>query len=209
MSIAGKTSHHRQLRVALSCRIRAQQPEISNFWLFRDLGPQTGLTRRAPFLTPPECFSWRVRTVAGCRRKVASLLRQTLAELRYGENVVLQQNGAGRHGQRKSCLSARGTLARTSQGFTSNHANASARRPAAERRTGIASQQPLLIAPLAPLASLRLVDIPEHRRRRTVEHAGERLLPRAQPEILSERDVDNLVIGLLLDVGGDLLLFVR
>src|SRR5258706_10434500 len=41
----------------------------------------------------------------------------------------------------------RGTRAGTSQGFAFNHAELSARRPAIERRTGIASQQPLLIAP--------------------------------------------------------------
>src|SRR5882762_11384521 len=59
------------------------------------------------------------------------------------------------------------------------------------------------------LASLRLVDIPEDRRRRTVEHAADRFSPRARDEILPERDVDHLVKGLLLDVGGDLLLLLR
>src|SRR6202158_191154 len=54
--------------------------------------------------------------------------------------------------------------------------------------------------------SLRLVDIPEDRRGRAVEHTGKRFPPRDRGEILPERDVDHLVIGFLLDVGGDLLL---
>src|SRR5437879_13665062 len=57
--------------------------------------------------------------------------------------------------------------------------------------------------------SLRLVDIPEDRRRRTVEYAGQRFPPGARREILPERDIDHLVIGFLLDVGGDLLLLFR
>jgi hypothetical protein len=53
--------------------------------------------------------------------------------------------GATRHGQRYSQGSAGGARARTSQGFAFNHTDLSNRRPAVERRTGIASQQPLLI----------------------------------------------------------------
>src|SRR5450631_1983569 len=58
-------------------------------------------------------------------------------------------------------------------------------------------------------SSLRLVDIPEDRRRRTVEHAGQRFPPGARDGILTERDVEHLVVVLLLDVGGDLLLLLR
>src|SRR2546430_8060942 len=56
---------------------------------------------------------------------------------------------------------------------------------------------------------LRLVDVPEDRRRRAVEHAGERFPPRARYEELPERDIDHLVIGFLLDVGSELLLLLR
>src|ERR1700694_3177234 len=42
-----------------------------------------------------------------------------------------------------------------------------------------------------PLPSLRLVDIPEDRRRRPAEHAGERFPPGAGREILPERDIDH------------------
>ena len=52
--------------------------------------------------------------------------------------------GARRHGERKSWRSARGARTQATQGFAFNHTNASARRPAAERGTGTASQQPLL-----------------------------------------------------------------
>src|SRR5450631_2237082 len=58
-------------------------------------------------------------------------------------------------------------------------------------------------------SSLRLVDIPEDRRRRAVEHAGQRFPPRARRQILPERDIDHLLIDLLLDLGGDLLLLFR
>src|SRR6267154_924063 len=62
----------------------------------------------------------------------------------------------------------------------------------------------------APLAALlALVDIPEDRRRRAVDHPGERLPPSGRDEILPERDVDHLLIGFLLDLGGELLLLVQ
>src|SRR6185437_9245463 len=57
--------------------------------------------------------------------------------------------------------------------------------------------------------SLGLVDIPEHRRRRAVEHAGQRLAPGAGLLELSERDIDHLVVDFLLDLGRDLLLLLR
>jgi hypothetical protein len=57
-------------------------------------------------------------------------------------------------------------------------------------------------------SSLRLVNIPEHRRRRAVEHAGERFPPRARREILPERDIDHLIVDFPLDVGRELLLLV-
>src|SRR5664279_1315360 len=60
----------------------------------------------------------------------------------------------------------------------------------------------------APAPLLRLVDIPEHRRRRAVENAGQRFAPGGGREILAERDVDHLLERFLLDVGGDLLLVV-
>src|ERR1700730_17142116 len=83
-----------------------------------------------------------------------------------------------------------------------------AKRPAdLGRWPGIAAQQPLLIAPLG--ASLRLVDIPEDRRGRAVEHAGQRFSPGARDQELAERNIGHLVIGFLLDVGGDLLLLFR
>src|SRR5580692_2579130 len=56
------------------------------------------------------------------------------------------------------------------------------------------------------LPSLRLVDVPEDRRRRAVEHAGQRFPPRARLRELPERDIDHLVVVFLLDRGGDLLL---
>src|ERR1700722_13842823 len=56
-------------------------------------------------------------------------------------------------------------------------------------------------------SSLRLVDIPEDRRRRTVEHAGERGTPGARNEILAERNIDGLVVILFLDLVGEFLLF--
>src|SRR5438309_10191769 len=60
-----------------------------------------------------------------------------------------------------------------------------------------------------PPPLLRPVDVPEDRGRRAVEHAGERLPPRARYEELPEWDIDHLVVGFLLDVGGDLLLLFR
>src|SRR6516165_7114051 len=51
-----------------------------------------------------------------------------------------------------------------------------------------------------------LVDIPKYRRRRAVDHASQRFPPRAWNEKLSERDIDHLIIGLFLDLGGELLL---
>src|SRR5258708_2504393 len=60
----------------------------------------------------------------------------------------------------------------------------------------------------SPPVSLRLVDIPEHRRGRAVEHAGKRLPPHAGPNVLAQRDVDDLFIGMDLDLGGELLLLV-
>src|SRR5947209_717464 len=53
---------------------------------------------------------------------------------------------------------------------------------------------------------LVLVHIPEHRRRRAVDHAGERFAPCARRLELAERDVDHLIVGFLLHVEGDLLL---
>src|SRR6516165_5029682 len=61
----------------------------------------------------------------------------------------------------------------------------------------------------SPVALFGLVDIPEHRRRRAVDHASQRFPPRAWNEKLSERDVDHLIIGLFLDLGGELLLVVQ
>src|SRR5512143_3878141 len=52
------------------------------------------------------------------------------------------------------------------------------------------------------LPSLLLVDIPEDRGGRAVEHAGERFTPGARRKILPERNGDHLVIGFLLNVGG-------
>src|SRR5579863_7980256 len=57
--------------------------------------------------------------------------------------------------------------------------------------------------------SFRLVDIPEDWRRRTVEHAGKRFAPGARDEELPERDIDRLVVILLLDLGSELLLLLR
>src|SRR3954452_13690117 len=56
--------------------------------------------------------------------------------------------------------------------------------------------------------SLGLVDIPEDRRCRAVEHAAERFPRHDGREILPERDVDHLVVDFLLDLGGDLLLLL-
>src|ERR1700736_4485120 len=63
-------------------------------------------------------------------------------------------------------------------------------------------------AAAAPLTSLRLVDIPEHRGGRAFEHAGQRFSPGGGREILAKRDIDNLVVVFLLDVCGDLLLLL-
>src|SRR5664279_5600152 len=63
--------------------------------------------------------------------------------------------------------------------------------------------------PAVSAPSLLLVDVPEHRRRRAVEHAGERFAPGAGLGVFAERDVDHLLVSFLLDVGGDLLLLVR
>src|ERR1700748_3797632 len=60
----------------------------------------------------------------------------------------------------------------------------------------------------SPPALLALVDVPEERRRRAVEHAGDRLPPGARNGELPERNVGHLVVGLLLDFGRDLLLLV-
>src|SRR6266403_3251066 len=57
--------------------------------------------------------------------------------------------------------------------------------------------------------SLRLVDIPEHRRGRAAEHAGERFPPRGRRHVLPERNVNHLLIDARLNLGGDFLLFVR
>src|SRR4051794_34433459 len=61
----------------------------------------------------------------------------------------------------------------------------------------------------APRLLLRLVDIPEDRRRRAVEHAGQRFPRGDGRKILPERNVDDLLIVFLLDVGGDFLLLFR
>src|SRR4051794_30717091 len=53
---------------------------------------------------------------------------------------------------------------------------------------------------------LALLDIPEHRHRLPFEHALDRLAPRARREPLAERNIDHLLIDLLLDLGGNLLL---
>jgi hypothetical protein len=58
-------------------------------------------------------------------------------------------NGARHHDERNSQRSACGARAQTAQRFAFNPADIAARRTAGERRTGIASQQSLLIAPLA------------------------------------------------------------
>src|SRR5215831_21374419 len=58
----------------------------------------------------------------------------------------------------------------------------------------------------SPVALFGLVDIPEHRRRRAVDHASQGFPPGTRNEELSERDVDHLIIGLFLDLGGELLL---
>ena len=57
--------------------------------------------------------------------------------------------------------------------------------------------------------SLRLLYIPEDRRSRSAEYAGERFPPRAGLKKLSERDKNHLIIDFLLDVGSDLLLLLR
>src|SRR5262245_33191398 len=56
---------------------------------------------------------------------------------------------------------------------------------------------------------LALVDIPEDRRCRTIEHAAQRFPPGGGNEILPERDIEHLIIGLLLRLGGELLLILR
>jgi hypothetical protein len=55
----------------------------------------------------------------------------------------------------------------------------------------------------------RLLDIPEHRRRRTAEYAGERFPPRGWGPVLPERNVDHLLKDAGLNLGGDFLLLVR
>src|SRR4029079_9820396 len=55
-------------------------------------------------------------------------------------------------------------------------------------------------------SSLRLIDIPEYRCSRAVEDPRERFSPRADPAPLPERDVDDLVIDVGLDIGGDFVL---
>src|SRR5882724_2326817 len=57
--------------------------------------------------------------------------------------------------------------------------------------------------------SLRLVDIPEDRRGRTVEHTGERFPPGGGAPILPERDIKHVVKNFVLDLGRDLLLLLR
>src|SRR5690348_4963360 len=54
-------------------------------------------------------------------------------------------------------------------------------------------------------ALFALVDIPEHRRRRAIQYAAQRFAPGARDGVLAKRDVDHLVVVLLLDLGGDLL----
>ncbi len=54
-----------------------------------------------------------------------------------------------------------------------------------------------------------LVDVPEHRNGRALGDAGQRGPPDARHLVFAERDVDHLVIGFLLDLGGELLLLLR
>src|SRR4051812_42585830 len=53
-------------------------------------------------------------------------------------------------------------------------------------------------------SSVGLVHVPEHRRRRPVKHAGQRLAPDARREVLAERDVGDLLEIAGLDLGSDL-----
>src|SRR3954469_14898329 len=82
--------------------------------------------------------------------------------------------------------------------------NCDRRRPGDTIQAGEASVRPSA----AWLALLRLVDIPEHRRRRAVDHPGERLPPNARRHILPEWDVGHLFEDAGLDLGCDLLLLV-
>src|SRR6266481_2249522 len=50
-------------------------------------------------------------------------------------------------------------------------------------------------------SSLGLINVPEHRRGRAVEHARDRFSPRADPAPLPERNIDHLVVDFALDFG--------
>jgi hypothetical protein len=201
----------------------------------------------------------------------SAFVKHAVSELSRGKNVVLQQKGAGRHGQRARHGSAGGRPAQGAERSALSGTVLAARWPAArERGAGSSAQQRLLnltrrnnacavqaswpatcAAPVAaahrwlgkiqasdnappapgslpyfvsvadaggPPGSrdsqgaetlFRLVHVPEHRRRRAIEHPGQRLAPAARDQILAERNIDHLVVVLLLDFGGDLLLLVR
>src|SRR6516162_3471259 len=79
------------------------------------------------------------------------------------------------------------------------------RPPRRIRSKGIASSLTLLAKTNRLLA---LVDVPEDRRCRTIEHAAQRLAPGARLGELPKRDIDHLLVSLLLDFGCDLLLLL-
>jgi hypothetical protein len=105
-------------------------------------------SRRRPFCGGPGARSGPC-AAAATRDGPSGRASAGIAEPHCPKNVVLQQIGARQHGERNSQRSVRGTRAQTGQGFAFNHPGIAAGRPAGERRTGIASQQSLLIAPLA------------------------------------------------------------
>src|ERR1700738_356975 len=57
-------------------------------------------------------------------------------------------------------------------------------------------------------ALLRLVDVPEYRRCRAVDDAGQRFPPHAGGNVLAQRNVGHLFIDASLDLGGDFLLLI-
>src|ERR1700761_5091474 len=56
------------------------------------------------------------------------------------------------------------------------------------------------------LASVDFIHVPEHRRCRTVQHAGQFLAPDAGRNILAERNIGGLLKGARLNLGRDFLL---
>src|ERR1700733_5558161 len=56
------------------------------------------------------------------------------------------------------------------------------------------------------LASVDLIHVPEHRRCRTVQHAGQLLAPDAGRNILAKRNIGRLIEGACLNLGRDFLL---